>query len=186
MALINGIYVFVKDERINRVLDVTTHPVEEGLNLTDHTQREPVVISLSGEIVGSDASTTLSQLIALHQNGSLVKYLGRNSAENMLITNFDSTHPNTIYGGCSFSMTLTEIRTARSPYLSGSGGTQQLVEPSGQTDVYYTVRSGDTLWNIAKAYYSDGSRYPVIYNANVSVIGASADRIQPGMTLLIP
>ena len=38
----------------------------------------------------------------------------------------------------------------------------------------YTVKSGDCLWNIAKKYYGDGSKYTVIYNANKSLIESTA------------
>ena len=61
----------------------------------------------------------------------------------------------------------------------------------------YTVRSGDCLWNIAKAAYGDGSKWKVIYEANKSVIEATAKKygrnssqeghwIYPGTVLTIP
>lgn len=34
----------------------------------------------------------------------------------------------------------------------------------------YTVKKGDCLWNIAKAFYGDGSKYPQIYSANKALI----------------
>lgn len=49
----------------------------------------------------------------------------------------------------------------------------------------YTVRSGDTLWNIAKKTYGDGSRYPDIFNANKDKI-KNANLIYPGQVLLLP
>lgn len=50
----------------------------------------------------------------------------------------------------------------------------------------YTVVSGDCLWNIAKMFYGDGSKYMVIYNANVGVIGGNPNLIYPGQVLTIP
>ncbi|MGN1481454.1 LysM peptidoglycan-binding domain-containing protein [Porcipelethomonas sp.] len=50
----------------------------------------------------------------------------------------------------------------------------------------YTVVSGDCLWNIAKKFYGDGSKYTVIYNANKSVIGSNPNLIYPGQVLTIP
>lgn len=61
----------------------------------------------------------------------------------------------------------------------------------------YTVKSGDCLWNIAKAYYGDGSRWKEIYEANKDVIEARAAKsskgsssnghwIFPGTELVIP
>ena len=50
----------------------------------------------------------------------------------------------------------------------------------------YTVRPGDNLRRIANKAYGDGDLYRWIYDANVSVIGAKADLIEIGATLVIP
>lgn len=61
----------------------------------------------------------------------------------------------------------------------------------------YTIVSGDTLWSLAKRYYSSGKKYTIIYNANADVIEAAAkahgfassdngNRIWPGTVLVIP
>lgn len=49
----------------------------------------------------------------------------------------------------------------------------------------YTVKPGDCLWIIAKYYYGDGSKYPVIYNANRDKI-SDPNLIYPGQVLVIP
>lgn len=49
----------------------------------------------------------------------------------------------------------------------------------------YTVKSGDTLWGIAKQLYGDGAKYPTIYNANKSKI-KNPNLIYPGQVLTIP
>lgn len=60
--------------------------------------------------------------------------------------------------------------------------TQTSTKTSTQT---YTVVKGDCLWNIAKKYYGDGSKWTVIYNANKSKL-KSANLIYPGQVLTIP
>jgi LysM repeat protein len=50
---------------------------------------------------------------------------------------------------------------------------------------YYVIKSGDTLWSIAKKYYSDGSRYTKIYNANKDII-KNPSLIYAGQKLVIP
>lgn len=63
----------------------------------------------------------------------------------------------------------------------------------------YTIRSGDTLWAIAKAEYGDGSKWKVIYDANKAVIESAAEQhrgkgkgssnghwIYPNTVLIIP
>jgi len=49
----------------------------------------------------------------------------------------------------------------------------------------YTVKSGDTLVNIARSLYNNGYYYPVIMLASKDVV-LDPDKIQPGMTLTIP
>ena len=49
----------------------------------------------------------------------------------------------------------------------------------------YTVVKGDCLWNIAKRFYGNGSRYTVIYNANMDKI-KNPNLIYPGQVLTIP
>lgn len=50
----------------------------------------------------------------------------------------------------------------------------------------YTVAKGDCLWNIAKKFYGNGSKYTVICNANQDVIGGNPNLIYPGQVLTIP
>ena len=55
-----------------------------------------------------------------------------------------------------------------------------------QTSKTYTVKSGDCLWNIAKALYGNGADYTKIYNANKGTIGKNPNLIYPGQTFTIP
>ena len=61
----------------------------------------------------------------------------------------------------------------------------------------YTTKSGDCLWNIAKKFYGDGSKWKKIYNANKTAIENDAKKhgkksssngnlIYPGLKLTIP
>ncbi len=49
----------------------------------------------------------------------------------------------------------------------------------------HTVKTGDTLWGIAKKYYGDGAKYTVIYNANKKKI-SDPNLITVGQVLTIP
>lgn len=49
----------------------------------------------------------------------------------------------------------------------------------------YTVKSGDSLWAIAKKFYGNGAKYMTIYNANKSKI-KNPNLIYPGQVLTIP
>ena len=58
--------------------------------------------------------------------------------------------------------------------------------PAPAASQTYTVVKGDCLFNIAKKFYGNGSKYTVIYNANKSVIGGNPNLIYPGQVLTIP
>lgn len=50
---------------------------------------------------------------------------------------------------------------------------------------YHTVVSGDTLSKIAKTYYADAMKYPVIFEANKPML-KDPDEIYPGQMIRIP
>lgn len=57
--------------------------------------------------------------------------------------------------------------------------------PAPSSNKSYTVVKGDCLWNIAKKFYGNGSKYTVIYNANKDKI-KNPNLIYPGQVLTIP
>ena len=60
--------------------------------------------------------------------------------------------------------------------------TVEHVEPEAQ---FHTVVSGDTLGKIAKDYYGNAMKYPVIFEANKPML-EHPDKIYPGQVLRIP
>jgi nucleoid-associated protein YgaU len=50
----------------------------------------------------------------------------------------------------------------------------------------YTVKSGDTLSDIAQAEMGDANRWRELYAANKDAIGDNPDLIHPGLELKIP
>ena len=58
----------------------------------------------------------------------------------------------------------------------------EAAEPEAQ---FYTVESGDTLSGIAKQYYGNAMKYPVIFEANKPML-SDPDKIYPGQVLRIP
>jgi nucleoid-associated protein YgaU len=59
------------------------------------------------------------------------------------------------------------------------------VKEAGPEAQMYTVKSGDTLSKIAREFYGDGSKYPVIFEANTPML-ENPDLIYPGQVLRIP
>lgn len=82
-----------------------------------------------------------------------------------------------------------EIRLPRREAIEGEGRDEdedevQVVAP-GEV-VRYTVRPGDTLSTIARAYYGQASRWRYLYNVNRNTIGANPNALQAGDVLEIP
>jgi LysM repeat protein len=50
---------------------------------------------------------------------------------------------------------------------------------------FYTIVSGDSLSKIAKRYYGDAMKYPVLFEANREII-KNPDLIYPGQVLRVP
>jgi nucleoid-associated protein YgaU len=60
--------------------------------------------------------------------------------------------------------------------------TVEYTEPEAQ---FYTVVGGDTLGKIAKQYYGNAVKYPVIFEANKPML-TDPNKIYPGQVLRIP
>lgn len=60
--------------------------------------------------------------------------------------------------------------------------TVEHVEPEAQ---FHAAVSGDTLGKIAKKYYGNAMKYPVIFEANKPML-KDPDLIYPGQVLRIP
>ena len=119
MAILNGLYIFVEDEEINRDIESTSHPVESGIDITSSIRRSPLEISLSGKIVdvgNLTAGDIIAKIYSLQKKGSLINYSGRNIETGVQIQSFSTTHPNTNAGGADYSMVLKEVRIAKSAY----------------------------------------------------------------------
>lgn len=166
MARINNLFVFVESEDLAHDVESSSHPVEQGVDITDHIQRTPPEISISGKIVSygdTKASDVLAQLKKMQLGGSLINYIGRNSCTNMQIQSFSTSHPNSVWGGCDFRMTLKEVRIAKPAYVAeqvNNGGTQQITQGENN-NVYHTVKAGDCVWSlvITGAYKSYDPKY---------------------------
>lgn len=112
-------YVFVEHESIQKSVESTSHPTEKGLPITSTIQKQPIELSIDGRIVDNDkykATATNTKLEELLNSGSLITYKGRISASNMQIQSYSSDYDNKTWGGFTFTMTLRQVRIAKSSY----------------------------------------------------------------------
>ena len=68
---------------------------------------------------------------------------------------------------------------------AGSGGQPPRDTSTAPQATEYTVKKGDCLWNIAKQFLGDGSRWREIYQLNQEKI-VNPNRIYPGQVLVLP
>ena len=80
---------------------------------------------------------------------------------------------------------VTSTNTSTNASVSVETTRSTETSPAPSTNQTYTVQKGDCLWNIAKKFYGNGSKYTVIANANKNTI-KNANLIYPGQVLTIP
>ncbi len=76
------------------------------------------------------------------------------------------------------------VAAGNTPGIAQVDDQQEVAEPAPESK-YYKVQSGDSLSKIAKEFYGDMSKYPVIFEANQPML-KDPDKIYPGQVLRIP
>lgn len=194
MALLNNKYIFVKEESLNSDVEVSEHPVEKGMDVTDNVRRNPLALSISGEIVGKHAKKKENTIRSWHQKGKLVHYVGVRTMKSAIITQFNTSYSSDIYKGCAFDMELKEIRFAESPYKKKKkktakktkAGTKQVTNnKSGK--IYHKVKKGETISSISRLYASKGCTVQYMKNHNMDVPKTRGDwrTLSAGSRLLV-
>lgn len=99
-------------------------------------------------------------------------------------------------GDVSYSVTFTEAKeikvyTTSELNIKPAAKTNETSSatrpaPAAASAKTYTVKSGDSLWAIAKRYLGSGSRYNEIYELNKSTIGSNPNLIYPGQVFTLP
>jgi len=135
---------------------------------------------------------TLVGLISLwRRNNTKVRLLVTETPLNLdcYIASFEHTWGGG-YGDCQYRIELVEAREL-AIYTDAERQRQSAVQkaaakrPAPPAPKTYTVKSGDSLWAIAKKTLGDGSRWKEIYNKNKSIIGPDPNKIYPGQVLRI-
>lgn len=99
------------------------------------------------------------------------------------------------FGDMAYEIEFQEARdiTVKTTTASTSSSTTR---PAKKTSTY-TIKSGDTLWEIAEKFFGAGSKWKTIYDANKDIIESTARKygrsssdnghwIYPGVKLTIP
>lgn len=162
MAKLNSLYLHVEKEALDNDVNVPQHPVENGIRISDHIERLPQSLSLSGKILrktSSAVNSAIASIINLEKQGKVATYTGRKVYHNMVVKNFSYDADSNIANGFNFTMTLQEIRIAGKSYKTGSKSAkpestsgQKQTQNKNTGKATHTVRKGDTLWALAPKY----------------------------------
>lgn len=161
---INGLEVHITNEDMTSDVIIPTHKVEKGIDLSDHIERKPFVIKLSGFLLRPTkdrVDTLIKKLESIENEGKMVVYQGLRTHMNLLMSGLNYSADEKVTNGYKFSCTLTEVRIAQSAYVppllkaatamvSESGPKQS--ENKKQSPIYHIFKKGDTYSGIAKKY----------------------------------
>ena len=102
------------------------------------------------------------------------------------------------FGDITYQLSLIEAReiVVTTSKVNTTKTDSSSTKRPAATSKSYTIKSGDTLWAIARKFYGDGTKWTVIYNANKEIIEQTAKKygrssssnghwIYPGVTLTI-
>lgn len=104
----------IESEELDESSSTTDHALEDGEQITDHVENNPIVLSISGVII-DPSDEKLLKLREYRENREILNYNYRSRLETVLITSFKPKKDKNIKDGYSFSMTLKQIRMAKAP-----------------------------------------------------------------------
>jgi len=101
----------VEDENPKDSATVTDKPVESGQDVSDHAKLNPSIINIRGQMT-EDAAEKLQVLKKYLRERALLKYVGRNAYDNVVIEDLDRVHGVKNRQGFQFNIKLKQVRIA--------------------------------------------------------------------------
>lgn len=149
-----SVEVFFLDEHEELSMNVSTHPIEVGAPITDHSQIDSETFSHSGWLQGnsqSEIDAKYQQLREWSLNGELINQSGAIRRTGLMITNLSKDYGNGGYRNTiQFSIDLTSVFTAKVTWYKNVNAGKKQSSPSGA--VYITVVAGNTYWGWWQKY----------------------------------
>lgn len=85
-----------------------------------------------------------------------------------------------------YTISFKEYKRLKTKTVAKAKKAKRPVKKAKKKKKMYVVKRGDSLWNIAKKHYGNGSQWRKIYNKNKKVIGSNPNLIRPGQKYVIP
>lgn len=161
MAKLDGISLHIEKESENYKVDVTEYAVEKGVPFTDHVSKRSPEFTVTGYIISKKAETDKTKLIDIMNKGKVVKYVGKMSASNVVITNISMGHSSSIKNGMTIDISLKRIRIATTSWQkkkpiqkkpTESGKKKPVSKKPASTKKYHTMKKGQTYSYVSKKY----------------------------------
>lgn len=135
---------------------VASHPIQNGQPVTDHTQIESQIWSMSGWIFGDNqqqVDVKFGRLISWQQEGTLLTWNGAIHHDNMIIQSMNKTYDD---GGkknaVKISITLQWVSIVSTSFVAATNTGFQQSSPPANPGVWITVRGGNTYWGWWQQY----------------------------------
>lgn len=151
-----------------------------GEKLFGKKEAETVAAAPTPEKV-ADLSRTAGQAIATYIGAQGLKV-------DALDVQFDAPSATVTVSGVAADQATKEKVVLCCGNVDGVGAVNDLMTvatPPAPEAQWHTVVSGDNLSKIAKKFYGDANKYPVIFEANKPML-KHPDKIYPGQVLRIP
>lgn len=188
MAKLGRITLHVEKETVTDNANLPTHPVESGAKISDHIEKLPKTITLSGKVIRKtigEAKSVIQSIRELKNTGKLSMYSGRVVAYDMAVVDLEYSADADIANGFNINITLQEVRIANSNYSSASksakkettSGQKQTVNQNTSTN-YHIVKKGETYSSIA-------SKYGVTWQSLYEINKTDPKKLQIGQKLII-
>jgi len=166
MAKLDEITLVIESEQYGHSIEATQYPVESGESLTDHIEQQPSDFSISGKLLSKTWNNDLEKLKQKMNTGKLVKFVGKQKIDNVIILSIGEDHNKDIANGFAINIKLRRIRVSKSSYQAPkvkppqkpkvqpktTSGKKQPTGTKKTTAVYHTIKKGDTYYIVAKKY----------------------------------
>lgn len=158
MAKLGSINIFNEVEKRSYSVDVTEYDVEKGSPFSDHVRKTNPTITVTGMVLSNNWKTIESRLESMMNKGTILKYVGKTTVSNVILTGFSPSNDKNIANGFKVSLTLKRIRITKTSYRKAPkkkkparkkptySGKKKPTGKRKNPKKYIKVVSGDTYW----------------------------------------
>lgn len=103
----------VRDESEDYGAEVSENAVEDGREISDHVQQRPLSLSITAVLTGPNWEARRKRLEDLMRSKTLLRYVGREIHENLVIERISPSYTKAIANGVVVGITLRQVEIAR-------------------------------------------------------------------------